>query len=85
MNLTDFTVPNTGLYEKEEDINIYSFLEGLCWSTQSMVNITASKDNDVFLPSSLEMLGLYQYLDVSFTNLGVVCMASESADTNMQG
>lgn len=30
------------------------------------------------LPSSLEILGLYQYLDVSFTNRGVVCTASES-------
>ena len=33
----------------------------------------------LFLPSSLVILGLYQNLDVSLTNFGVMCTASESA------
>lgn len=32
------------------------------------------------IPSSLDMLGLYQYLDVSFTNFGVACEPSTESE-----
>ena len=59
---------------------MYKALSSRSNGVQINENIHGKSLNVPSLPSSRVMLGLYQYLEVSFTNLGVACTMSESEE-----